>query len=98
MAYLSESLGFGARYDLGSRACVLSQRLRLGRGDQILATRQVISDKGFGPSALQKRIPTKIESGEASKVFSKRKRVQYMWIGTWMDSGRESLSCALMAL
>ena len=63
MVYLSEFLGFGARYDLGSRACVLSPKLRLGRGDQILATRQVISDKGLGPSALQKIIPTKIESG-----------------------------------
>ena len=97
MDSLSEFLGFGARYDLRSKTCVLSQSLRLGHGVQFLATRPVVSDKGLGPSALKKRIPTKIESGKASKVFSKRKRVQITWIDTWMDSGRESLSCALIA-
>ena len=39
----------------------------------ILATRPVVSDKGPGPSALQKRISTKMESSEASKVFIRRK-------------------------
>ena len=31
----------------------------------------MVSDKGPGPLALQKRISTKIESSEASKVFIK---------------------------
>ena len=31
-------------------------------------------DKGLGPSALQKRISTKVESSEASRTFIKRKR------------------------
>ena len=39
---------------------------------QILATRPVVSDKGPGPLALQKRIPTKMESNEPNKVFIKR--------------------------
>ena len=41
---------------------------------QILATRPVISDKGPGPTALQKRISRKTESSEASRVFIKRKK------------------------
>ena len=41
---------------------------------QILATRPMVSDKGPGPSALQKRIPTKMESTEISKVFIKRNK------------------------
>ena len=41
---------------------------------QILVTRPVVSDKGPGPSALQKRIPTKMESGKTNKVFIKRKK------------------------
>ena len=65
---------------------------------QILITRPVVSDKGPGPSAMQKRISTKMESSEASTVFIKRKRVQYVWIGTWADSEGESLSCALVAV
>ena len=46
---------------------VSSQRLRLGCGGEsprFLATRPVVSDKGPGPSASQKRIPTKTESDE----------------------------------
>ena len=46
---------------------------------QILATRPVVSDKGAGPLTLQKRNSAKKESSEASKVFTKRRRVQYMW-------------------
>ena len=51
---------------------------------QILAIRPVISDKG--PSALQKRIPTKMESSETRKVFTRKKRVQYVSIDTRADS------------
>ena len=66
---------------------------------QILATTQVVSDKGLGPSAMQKRIPTKIESSEASRIFIKRKkRVQYMWIDTEAGLEREWLSHVLMAV
>ena len=50
------------------------------RKQQILATRPVVSDKGPGPLALQKRISTKTESSEASKVFIRRKKC------TWADS------------
>ena len=38
---------------------------------QILATRPVVSDKGPGPLALQKRIPIKMESSETIKVLIK---------------------------
>ena len=52
----------------------------------------MVSDKGPGPSSLQKRISTKIEGRAASKcckyVFVKRKRVQYVWIDTWAGSER----------
>ena len=65
---------------------------------QILATRSAVSDKGPGPSALQKRISTKTESSEVSEVFIKGKRVQYMRIETQADSEGESLSCTLMAV
>lgn len=54
---------------------------------QILATSQW---QGAGPSTLQKRIPTKMESSEASKVFLRRKRVQYVWIDTRADWEAES--------
>ena len=46
------------------------------RKHQILATRTVVSDKGPGPSALQKRFSTKTESSEASKAFIKGEMVQ----------------------
>ena len=53
----------------------------------ILAIRPVVSDKAL---ALQlcRRVPTKLESSETSKVFVKggKKRIQYMWIDTWVDS------------
>ena len=39
----------------------------------MLVSRAVVSDKGPGPSALQKRIPTKTESNEISKLFIRRK-------------------------
>ena len=59
---------------------------------QVLATGPGVSDKGPGPSALWKRISTKTKSSEASKVFIKRKRVQYVWVGTPGDSEGESWS------
>ena len=34
----------------------------------------VVSDKGPGPLTLQKRLSTKMESSEASKVFIRRKK------------------------
>ena len=64
---------------------------------QILATGQGISDK-CGPSALQKRISIKLEGIEESKVFIKRKRVQYEWIDTQAESESKSPSCTLMAV
>ena len=82
--------GFGSRPEIGVGSWQWKH--------QILVARPVVSDKGPGPSAMQKRIPTKKESSEASKVFIKRKRVQYVWIGTSVDSEGESLSCALVAV
>ena len=40
----------------------------------VRASRPVVSDKSPGPSALQKRIPTKMESSETSKVFIRREK------------------------
>ena len=57
--------------------------------------RTVVSDKGPGPSALQKRISTKTESSEASKVFIKGEKVQY---ATGVLRKRENQSCTLMAV
>ena len=68
LRWLGAGLGFPARDWAGS------QQYK----HQVLATRPVVSDTGPGPSALQKRIPTEMESSEASKVFSGRKTVQYM--------------------
>ena len=65
---LGPGLGFPARDWAGSQQCK----------HQVRATRPVVSDTGPGPSALQKRIPTEMESSEASKVFSGRKREQCM--------------------
>ena len=39
-----------------------------------LATRPVVSDKGTGPTSLQKRTSTKTQSSEVSKVFIKREK------------------------
>ena len=36
---------------------------------RIIATRSMVTDKGPGPSALQKRTSTEMERSEASKVF-----------------------------
>ena len=41
---------------------------------QILAPRPVASDKDTGSLASQRRISTKMESSEASKVFTGRKK------------------------
>lgn len=62
-----------------------SQGLRSGRGGEsarIPATRLLLSDKGLGALPLQKRISTKMEHGETSKVFLRRERVCYVWIDT----------------
>ena len=68
LQWLGAGLGFPARDWAGSQQCK----------HQVRATRPVVSDTGPGPSALQKRIPTEMESSEASKVFSGRKREQCM--------------------
>ena len=85
----------------------LGARLGFAAGDwaepwwweyQILAARPEVSDKGPGPSTMQKRISTKMESSEASEVFIKRKRAQYVWLDTEAHSEGESLGCTLTAL
>ena len=53
---------------------------------EILTTRPVVSDKGPGSMALQKRISTKM------------KTVQYMWIDTQADSEGKFLGHALVQL
>ena len=45
----------------------------LGPSTQTLATRPVVSDKGPGPSALQKRISTKMESNETKYLLRAKK-------------------------
>ena len=60
---LERSLGSQPEVEAGS----------LWRKHQILATSPVVSDKGPGPLALQKRIPTKTESSEAS-IYSEEKK------------------------
>ena len=46
---------------------------------QLLATRPAVSNKGPSPSALQKRVPTKMESSESSKVLrGKRKCIVHV--------------------
>ena len=47
--------------------------------------------QGPGSSALQRRIPTKMQSRETSTVFIRGEKVQYMRTDTWEDSERESL-------
>ena len=64
LQHLGAELGFPARDWDGSQQWQ----------HRILVTRSVVSDKGPGSSALQKRIPTKMESGKTSKVFIKRKK------------------------
>ena len=71
---LEQGLGSQPEIEAGSR----------WRKHQTLASRPMISDKGPGSSALQKRIPIKIESSEASEVFIKRKRAQNVWIDMHM--------------
>ena len=58
----------GLRFPAGNWA--VSQQ----RKHQILATRTVVSDKGPGPSALQKGISIKTGSSEASHMFIKREK------------------------
>ena len=55
--------------------------------DQVVvvrASRPVVSDKSPGPSALQKRIPTKMESSETSKVFIKREKIRTVCVDRYM--------------
>ena len=66
------------------------------REHQILATRQVVSDKGAVPSALRKRISTKKEISKPSEVFIKRKRGQDLW--TYRQADSESLGHTLVAV
>ena len=61
----------------------------MGVKAQDLSPRPVVSDKGLGPSALQKRIFTKMESSEAS-IYWEGKKVQYTWTDTLADSETES--------
>lgn len=77
-----------------SRACVPRQSL----GWVVAVKAPVVSDKGPWPSDFAEKNSPKTVSSEASKVFTKRKRVQYMWIDTLMDSGRESLNHTLVAV
>ena len=63
----------------------------------ILAARPVVSDKGPGPSALEKRIPTKMESSETSTGFIWRQSTHHVWIDTQADSQGELLIRTLMA-
>ena len=65
--------------------------------NQILATILVVIDNGLGPSALQKRISTKMESSEASRTFIKRKR-SYVWTDKRADSEGELLSGTLVVV
>ena len=56
---------------------------------QILATKPVISDEDSGVWLYRKEFPQRQSSG-SSKQLIKRKKVQYVWIGIWADSGKES--------
>jgi len=57
-----------------------------------------VVSEGSWPSVLQKRISTKMESSKVSKVFIRRKKVQYLWINAQGDSQGESLSGTHMAV
>ena len=57
-----------------SGASIPSQRL--SQVALVRASRPVVSDKSPGPSALQKRIPTKMETSETSEVFIKREKIR----------------------
>ena len=54
--------------------------------------------QGPWPSDFAEKNSPKTISSEARKVFTKRKRVQYMWIDTLVDAGRVSLSHTLVAV
>ena len=83
---LEVGLGFPARVWAGSQQWK----------HQILATRPVVSDKDPGPLALQKRIPQNWKVMKQVKyLLRKKKRVQYMWIDTRVNSGRKSHWVAL---
>ena len=65
----------------------------------MLATRPVVSDKGTGPTSLQKRTSAKTQSSEASKVFIKREK-STVCVNRHMGRlrERESLSSTLRAV
>ena len=67
---------------------VPSKRLRLGCGCESTGSEALDqwSVKGPWPSVLQKRISTQMESSKVSKVFIRRKKVQYLWRNTQEDS------------
>ena len=60
---------------------------------QIPVTRAVVSDRGSGPSAVQKRIPTKTESNKANKVCIEMKNTVHVdrHTGRLRGSGPELL-------
>ena len=75
LPWLSEFPGFSSKYNVRwpqpavawSRVSVSEPEIKVRSRQwehQILATRPVVSGKGPGPLALQKRIPTKMESSE----------------------------------
>ena len=84
---LKQGLGFPGR-DWGQVMGVKAQGL---------SPRPVVSDKGLGPSALQKRIFMKTESSEAS-ISWEGKKVRYTWIDTWVDSETESMSRTVVGI
>ena len=90
MASTYNSLGWG----LNSQKEIEAGLRR--REHQILATRQVVGDKGPVSSALEKRIRTKKESSKPSKVFIKRKRGQDLWMDTQADSEFPSHTLAVV--
>ena len=63
----------------------------MGVKAQDLSPRPVVSDKGLGPSALQKIISTKVEGSEAS-IYQEVKIVQYMRRGIQVESERERVT------
>ena len=65
----------GLKRGLGSQAEI--QAVLRRREHRILTTRPAVTDKGPGPSVLQKRIPTKTESSETG-IFRWEKSTVHM--------------------
>ena len=70
------------------RLLVPDQRLRPGHGGKSTKSYPLDQQQGPGSFALQKKIPKEMGSSETSEVFIRRNRVQYVWIGTWVDLER----------